>query len=150
MQLNNPDLFDRVSSFPSGFRYQPELISDAEDGGFSRTGKLKFKPFEFHGFRGKRLIVSFGWRYHFMERFQKTEDMPECLLVARKAAAEFANTDPSRLQQVLLTQYPPGATIGVTKTVQSSGRSLGSLCCLRARSDLESRPNESGSDIRSL
>jgi hypothetical protein len=29
---------------------------------------LHFKPFEFQDFTGKRLIVSFGWRYDFNRR----------------------------------------------------------------------------------
>ena len=152
MPQTSPDLFDRVSRFPPGFRYQPELISDAEERRLlQELGKLNFKPFEFHGFTGKRLIVSFGWRYDFNSGgLQKTEDMPDFLLAVRKAAAEFANTDPSRLQQVLPTSIRRAQQSAGIKTVQSLGRSSGSLCCLRARSDLESRPDKSGSDVRSL
>jgi hypothetical protein len=29
---------------------------------------LPFKPFEFHGYLGKRRIVSFGWRYDYSGR----------------------------------------------------------------------------------
>jgi alkylated DNA repair dioxygenase AlkB len=139
MPQTSPDLFHRVSSFPPGFRYQPELISDAEERRLlQELEKLNFKPFEFHGFTGKRLIVSFGWRYDFNGGgLQKTEDMPEFLLALRKAAAEFANTDPTRLQQVLLTQYPPGAAIGWHKDRsvfgQVVGMSLLSACKFRFR-----------------
>ena len=66
-----------------------------------------------------------------------TEDMPDFLLAVRKAAAEFANTDPSRLQQVLLTQYPPGAAIGWHKDRSVFGQVVGisllSACTFRFR-----------------
>ena len=39
---------------------------------------LPFRDFEFHGFVGKRRVVSFGWRYDFNGGgLSKTEDMPE-------------------------------------------------------------------------
>ena len=131
--MPSPDLFGSVSSFPPGFRYQPELISDAEERRLlHEMEKLHFKPFEFQGFTGKRLIVSFGWRYDFNGGgLQKTEDMPDFLLGVRKAAAQFANMEPSRLQHVLLTQYPPGAAIGWHKdrsVFGAGGRDFVAVC----------------------
>src|SRR6476661_6652081 len=48
MPQTSPDLLTgRVSSLPPGFRYQPELISDAEERRLlEELGKLDFKPFE--------------------------------------------------------------------------------------------------------
>ena len=38
---------------------------------------LPFQPFQFHGFEGKRRVISFGWRYDFNGGgLQKTEDIP--------------------------------------------------------------------------
>jgi alkylated DNA repair dioxygenase AlkB len=127
MPQTSPDLFEKVSSFPPGFRYQPELISDVEEQRLlQELEKLHFKPFEFHGFTGRRQIDSFGWRYDFNGGgLQKTEDLPDFLLAVRKAAAEFANMDPSRLQQVLLTRYPPGAAIGWHKDRSVFGQVVG-------------------------
>jgi pyruvate/2-oxoglutarate dehydrogenase complex dihydrolipoamide dehydrogenase (E3) component len=49
-----------------GFRYEPELISAAEEQRLVHELKqLPFKPFEFQGFVGKRQVVSFAWRYDF-------------------------------------------------------------------------------------
>jgi alkylated DNA repair dioxygenase AlkB len=139
MLQTSPDLFERVSSFPPGFRYEPGLISDAEERRLlQEMEKLQFKPFEFQGFTGKRLIVSFGWRYDFNgSGLQKTEDMPDFLLAIRMEAAQFAKMDPSRLQQVLLTQYPPGAAIGWHKDRSVFGQVVGisllSACNFRFR-----------------
>lgn len=139
MPETSPDLFERVSSLPPGFRYQPALISDAgERQLLQEMEKLDFKPFEFQGFTGKRLIVSFGWRYDFNGGgLQKTEDMPDFLLAVRKSAAAFADMDPSRLQHVLLTRYPPGAAIGWHKDRSVFGQVVGisllSACTFRFR-----------------
>src|SRR4051794_20653410 len=133
------DLFEKDPSFPPGFRYQPELISGAEERRLvQEMEKLHFKPFEFQSFTGKRLIVSFGWRYDFSGGgLQKTDDMPHFLLPVRKQAAAFADMDPACLQQVLLTQYPPGAAIGWHKDRSVFGQVIGisllSACTFRFR-----------------
>jgi hypothetical protein len=54
------------TNFPPGFRYFENAISQAEEAALiSKVQELPFKDFHFHGFEGKRRIVSFGWRYDF-------------------------------------------------------------------------------------
>jgi hypothetical protein len=49
---------------PDGFAYRQDVISPCEEQDLvERFVQLPFKPFEFHGYLGKRRIVSFGWRY---------------------------------------------------------------------------------------
>jgi alkylated DNA repair dioxygenase AlkB len=75
--------------------------------------KLPFREFEFHGFTGKRRIVSFGWRYDFNGGgLTRTEDMPSFLSGFRARAEAFAGIAAGGLQQVLITEYAPGAAIG--------------------------------------
>jgi alkylated DNA repair dioxygenase AlkB len=139
MPQTNPQLFERALSFPEGFRYQLEVISGAEEARLvQEMEKLQFRPFEFQGFTGKRLVVSFGWRYDFNGGgLQKTGVIPDFLLSVRQAAAAFGNIHPSRLQQLLLTQYPPGATIGWHKDRSVFGQVVGisllSPCTFRFR-----------------
>jgi hypothetical protein len=58
---SKPDLFDSAPSRPGGFSCWPEAFSrDEERDWVHRIGALPFKPFEFHGYSGKRRIVSFG------------------------------------------------------------------------------------------
>ena len=53
------ELFQIPSDFPEGFRYSPDLISDVEEHGIvHELQALPFKEFEFHGFVGKRRVVS--------------------------------------------------------------------------------------------
>ena len=74
------DLFG--DNLPEGFRYQIDLITSAEERQLiDEIEHLPFRAFEFHGFTGKRRVVSFGWRYDFNGGgLTKTEDMPEFLL----------------------------------------------------------------------
>ncbi len=111
---DQPDLFRGETSMPGGFRYAPSLLDAREEQSLlAAVTALPFKEFEFHGFLGKRRVVSFGWRYDFNGGgLSKTDDMPPFLLPIREKAAAFAGIRASDLQQVLVTEYRPGAAIG--------------------------------------
>jgi alkylated DNA repair dioxygenase AlkB len=108
-----PDLF-RDEAFPAGFIYQPHFLSDEEEQDLVHSIKdLPFREFEFYGFTGKRRVVSFGWRYEFNGGgLMKTDDIPQFLGMYKARAERFATTAPGALQQVLITEYGPGAAIG--------------------------------------
>jgi hypothetical protein len=49
-------------ALPRGFRYQEDFLNSGEEHPLLQHIKpLPFRAFEFHGFTGKRRIVSFGW-----------------------------------------------------------------------------------------
>jgi len=51
---------------PAGFDYRTELLSrEAEKELLAEFANLPFKPFEFHGYQGKRYAISYGWEYDF-------------------------------------------------------------------------------------
>jgi alkylated DNA repair dioxygenase AlkB len=95
-------------------RYAPEVISrEEEEALLDKLPALPFKQFEFHGFLGKRRVVSFGWRHDFNGGgLGKAGAIPEFLLPVRERAAHFAGLQPSALEHVLLIEYAPGASIG--------------------------------------
>jgi hypothetical protein len=69
------DLFVAVPKLPDGFAYQDDIISPIEEQAMiERFEELPFQPFEFHGFPGKRRVVSFGWRYDFSGRTLRNSD----------------------------------------------------------------------------
>jgi alkylated DNA repair dioxygenase AlkB len=107
------DLFGS-DGWPKGFAYRPDLLSEDEAATLvSELQDLPFREFEFHGFRGERRVVSFGWRYDFDGGgLKKAEDMPASLWPARNLAAAFAKIPATDLRHVLLTEYRPGAAIG--------------------------------------
>lgn len=114
MAFAQPSLFDATPALPEGFRYQPELISAQEEQALIAAFEtLAFKAFEFHGFLGKRRVVSFGWRYDFNGGgLGRADAVPEFLLPLRERAAGFAGVDTDSLEHVMVSQYPPGAGIG--------------------------------------
>jgi alkylated DNA repair dioxygenase AlkB len=134
--MEQAELFDTASKFPPEFRYVGELISHAQEQHLVNLfQELEFKPFEFHGFLGKRRVVSFGWRYDFSGGgLQKTDDIPPFLEPLRQQAAAFAASD---LQHVLVTEYQPGAAIGWHKDRSVFGDVVGisllSPCTFRLR-----------------
>ena len=63
---DQPSLFDHEATLPDGFRYHPDHLDEEEERALvAEIARLPFKAFEFHGFLGKRRVVSFGWRYDF-------------------------------------------------------------------------------------
>lgn len=126
-------------ALPAGFRYAPDLLSPGEQAALAAPmAELPFAAFEFHGFLGKRRTVSFGWKYDFSaERVRQGEPIPAFLLPLRDRVAAFAQLAPSRLEQVLVTEYGPGAAIGWhrDKAVfdEVVGVSLGAPCTFRFR-----------------
>ena len=123
-----------------GFGYRRALIDRTEeDELIANVRELPFREFEFHGYLGKRRVVSFGWQYDFSGggALRKADDIPEFLLPLRERAARFAKLEPGALQHVLVTEYAPGAGIGWhrDKAVfgQVVGISLLAPCVLRFR-----------------
>lgn len=112
--LKQRDLFERKVELPQGMRYAAELVSaDEEQALLSELRALPFKEFEFHGFLGKRRVVSFGWRYDFNGGgLQEASDIPQFLLPVRQRAAHFAGLEALSLVHALLIEYAPGAGIG--------------------------------------
>lgn len=100
--------------FPDGFRYAPELITPEEEVELlAHLGELPFQEFEFHGYKGKRRVISFGWQYDFAARdLRKADDIPSFLLELRDLAAQCGGLEPGELQHVLVTEYGAGAGIG--------------------------------------
>jgi alkylated DNA repair dioxygenase AlkB len=126
-------------TLPPGFRYQPALIAEEEqDAILVRVRELPFRGFEFHGYTGKRRVMSFGWKYDFNYRkMLKTDDIPDFLLALRASAARFAGMQPESLQQALVTEYGPGAAIGWHRDKSVFGEVVGvsllASCVFRLR-----------------
>jgi alkylated DNA repair dioxygenase AlkB len=130
---------ESVSPLPAGFRYRPELIGTAEeDALLAHVRELPFREFEFHGYTGKRRVVSFGWHYDFSARhLRKADDMPEYLLALRETDATFAGMEAKKFPHVLITEYSPGAGIGWHRDKGVFGEVVGisllASCVLRLR-----------------
>src|SRR5207244_11029468 len=68
MEAAQLSLLDPADAVPRGFVYRPALISADEEAGLAdRFGELEFRAFEFHGYFGKRRVVSYGLHYDFAD-----------------------------------------------------------------------------------
>jgi len=129
----------KTSLPPEGFRYEEELLLPGEESELIRQiEKLPLKEFEFHGYTGKRRVVSFGWHYDFGSfSLNRVEEIPDFLTPLREKAADFAGLSPDAFPHVLFTEYMPGTPIGWhrDKAVFEDvvGISLGSACRFRFR-----------------
>lgn len=138
--MKQSDLFGAPDvSAPPGFAYRSEVISPALEADLmGRFEALPFEAFDFHGFKGHRRVVYFGWRYDFSRgRVAEANPIPAFLDPVRMAAADLAGVARDALAQILINQYPPGAGIGWHRDRPQFGKvvgiSLGAAAPLRFR-----------------
>jgi alkylated DNA repair dioxygenase AlkB len=107
-------LFDLPPAGPPGFDYRPDVITPAEEADLAaRLTEAPFEPFQFHGYEGRRRVISFGWRYDFTGAgLVEAEPIPDWLLPVRARAADLAGLAPEAFAHVLINEYREGAPIG--------------------------------------
>jgi alkylated DNA repair dioxygenase AlkB len=133
---NQLNLFEHE---PEGFRYHPDLLDREEEHTLAgEIERLPFKEFAFHGFAGKRRVVSFGWQYDFNHaKLRVAAPIPAFFFPIREKAADLAGLALQDLAHLLVTEYRPGAAIGWHKDrnifADVIGISLLSSCTFRFR-----------------
>ncbi|ASP88813.1 alpha-ketoglutarate-dependent dioxygenase AlkB (plasmid) [Sinorhizobium meliloti] len=140
------DLFGNLpGNLPEGFRYQAGIVPQKlQEALLEALPELPFKPFDFHGYEGKRRVVSFGWKYNFdTETVRRIDAIPPLLLPLRQLAADFAGLPAEGLQQALVTEYDVGAPIGWHRDKAVFGDVVGisllASCTFRLRRKLTGR-----------
>ena len=132
-------LFGQGFDLPDGFRYRDDVLTPSQERGLLDAFQdLPFREFEFHGYRGKRRVVSYGWKYDFEDRkLHEATVLPPFLSSLRDLAARFAGVDPDRLVHALVTEYSAGAAIGWHRDKDVFGDIVGisllSPCTFRLR-----------------
>jgi len=133
------DLFGSSPQAPEGFRYRPDLVTDAEERELLvHLDSLPFQPFDFHGHLANRRVVGFGMRYDYANRrVVAAPPIPEFLLPLRSKVAAFAAQPAEAFAQVLINEYRPGAGIGWHRDkphfAEIAGVSLLASCDFRLR-----------------
>jgi alkylated DNA repair dioxygenase AlkB len=133
------DFFQATAVGPSGFIYEPDVVSVAEEAELiKQIAMLPLAEFKFQQYLAKRRVIYFGWRYDFENsKFEPTEPIPDFLLELRKRAACFAGLAPNDLPHALVTEYSPGTEIGWHRDRpvfdDVVGVSLASPCSFRFR-----------------
>jgi DNA oxidative demethylase len=92
-----------------------------------------------HGVVARRTVGHFGWRYGFdSARIRPGPELPQFLLDLRARCARLIEVPAERLEEALVTRYPPGAAIGWHRDAPAFGSavvgvSLLGACTLRFR-----------------
>src|SRR5512140_331672 len=99
---------------PEGFRYVQEFISaDEERALVERMADAAFREVRMRGQVALRRTAHYGWDYGY-ESWQITPaaPVPDWILPLRERAAALIGAVPAAREEVLVTEYPPGAGIG--------------------------------------
>ncbi len=132
-------LFDLSDPLPDGFLYQSGFISSQDEQALlERIQALRFGEVRMHGVVARRRIVQYGHNYSFdSARISAGPVVPDFLRPLRDRIAAFARREPEEFSELLLTEYPPGATIGWHRDAPPfdivAGLSLLSACRFRLR-----------------
>jgi alkylated DNA repair protein (DNA oxidative demethylase) len=122
---------------PAGLRYLPAFLDPVEERDLlDRLVHLDYSEVRMHGQTARRVVRHYGVRYEF-ESFgvTLTDPVPAWLSGVRERCAALLNVPAASLAEVLVTHYPPEATIGWHRDAPVFGDvvgvSLGSPCVLR-------------------
>ena len=119
---------------PEGFAYHADFISaDEERLVADAVRRIEFSEVRIHGVAARRRVAHFGWIYAF-----ETHDLvpgpppPDEIEPLRVRAAALIGREPSALEEVLVTEYTPGATIGWHRDAPAFGASVVGVSLLSA------------------
>jgi hypothetical protein len=88
MKPTQLDLLEPTPSLPAGLDYRTDFLSPSQESALvDHVRDLDFREFEFHGYQGKRRVVSFGFRYDYNDgKLRTVDDIPAFLLPLRELA----------------------------------------------------------------
>jgi alkylated DNA repair dioxygenase AlkB len=136
---------------PAGFLYRAAFVTAAEERQLVQDiERLDFKRVEMRGAVARRRIAHFGWTYGFDSRRREPgEPVPPFLIPLRLRAADWAGIATQDFAEALVTEYPPGATIGWHRDAPPFGDVIAGVSLL-GRSRMRFRPYVSPKDQRGL
>ena len=125
------------ADLPAGFLYRADVLTAAEEAELvSHVRAFAFAALEMRGRVARRRTMHFGWVYGYASwRITPGPPIPAILLPLRARVAALAAVAPDALVEVLVTEYPAGASIGWHRDAPQfgpvAGVSLLGACRLR-------------------
>jgi DNA oxidative demethylase len=128
---------------PQGLQYLPDFLNaDEETSLLDEIGTYPFHEVVMRGQVARRTVIHFGWDYDY-DGWKIHPTTPPSTLLRSLAdrAASLAAVPSDSLEQFLVAQYPPGATIGWHRDAPMFGSpvigvSLLSACTMKFRRKL--------------
>jgi alkylated DNA repair dioxygenase AlkB len=129
-----------MAGSPEGFVYQPDFLDTEQERRLLEiVSRLEYGEVRMHGVIARRRVLHYGYRYAYASfRIEPGPPLPEWLEPVRGRAAGAAGLASSEdLAEALVTEYPPGATIGWHRDAPAFGIvvavSLGAACRFKFR-----------------
>jgi DNA oxidative demethylase len=122
---------------PTGLRYLPGLLGEADERELlDRLADLDYSEVHMRGQTARRVVRHYGHSYAFdSASITPGDPVPDWLQGLQQACAALLDRPAAALEEVLVTRYPPGATIGWHRDAPVFGDvvgvSLGSESVLR-------------------
>jgi DNA oxidative demethylase len=129
---------------PEGFVYEPAFLSlDEHEHLRQRIRLIEFGEVRMHGVIARRRVKHFGWTYGYESwDIVPAAPIPDFLLPLRERVGAFAGIKAALFEEVLMTEYPPGAGIGWHRDAPMFGTVVG--ISLLSVSELRLRPGSKG------
>jgi alkylated DNA repair dioxygenase AlkB len=120
-------LFSLEPTYPEGFLYKPDFLSEGEQAEFLRCLQdVSFEALDYRGYTAKRRAVVFGLDYDFSRRrTSATKPFSDFMLPIRERAAVFAGLSPDELVEGMILEYSRGAPIGWHRDAPQFGIVIG-------------------------
>jgi alkylated DNA repair dioxygenase AlkB len=99
---------------PVGLVYQPDFLTEGEERQvLDVLEAMEFHTITMHGQTARRTVRHFGLDYGYESwKLEPTEPLPDELGWLQRRAGALAGLNPEDFAQILVSRYPPGATIG--------------------------------------
>ena len=112
---------------PAGFISCQDFLSREEEPALiGAVRSLDFSEVRMRGQVARRRTAHFGWRYGYESwRVEPGPPIPESFMALRGRAGALAGVEARTLEEVLVTEYPPGAGIGWHRDAPSFGVVVG-------------------------
>lgn len=106
-------LFPIEPSYPAGFSYIPDFISEDEERElYNEVLKIELHHFNFQGFKANRKVASFGYDYSFDNgSLTKGQAIPAAFNSVISKVRDHLKNGLAEFAELLVTEYPPGAVI---------------------------------------
>jgi DNA oxidative demethylase len=142
--MDQLELIETTTHLPPGLLLYPELIDVQEELELlNAISKIEWKEVRMHGVIAKRKVMHYGIDYIYDSRqISRTTPPPEFLSSIINKAAKILRVKPEKLEEVLVSYYPPGAGIGWHRDApmfgdQVFGISLGGEAIMKFRHEIE-------------
>ena len=134
---------------PSGFSCIPDFLSESDERELIRfIETLSFAEIRMHGVVAKRRTVHFGWLYGYESwKITPGPPIPEALLPLRERAARLIARPADAIEEVLVTDYPPGAGIGWHRDAPMFGPAVVGISLLGAARFRFRRQTDNGLEV---